>query len=382
MKKLFPIEIQENTIQSYFVKKYTTSKVIYWIILFIIIVFFSLLPFIYVDITSQSRGVMRSVNENNSIQSALYSEVTKIDLYENKHVEAGDTLIWLRTDELNEQLLRSGQRIQENEAFIVDLSNLVRGRLIANTPKYRTELAEYKAILAEKRLNLDKIQKEYTISKTLFDKKLESEFNHQQIENRLLTEKSQLNLISEQYRNRWEAERTRLKQDNDNIKSEIQQNKNRQSQYVITAPISGNIVQFIGLQEGNFLSPGQTIAQISSVDSLLLECFVAPSDIGYIRLGQSVKLQADAFNYQQWGLLNGEVVEVISDVVHVENQPFFRVRCALERDYLELDNGYKGVLKKGMTGTTRFFLTRRSLGQLLFDKINNWMNPKIMNNEH
>ncbi|WP_025069322.1 HlyD family secretion protein, partial [Bacteroides propionicifaciens] len=268
MKKLFPIEIQENTIQSYFVKKYTTSKVIYWIILFIIIVFFSLLPFIYADITSQSRVVMRSVNENNSIQSALYSEVTKIDLYENKHVEAGDTLIWLRTDELNEQLLRSGQRILENEAFIVDLSNLVRGRLIANTPKYRTELAEYKAILAEKKLNLDKIQKEYTISKTLFEKNLESEFNYQQIENRLLTEKSQLNLIEEQYRNRWETERTRLKQDNDNIKSEIQQNKNRQSQYVITAPISGNIVQFIGLQEGNFLSPGQTIAQISSVDSL------------------------------------------------------------------------------------------------------------------
>ena len=138
-------------------------------------------------------------------------------------------------------------------------------------------------------------------------------------------------------------------------------------------------VQFTGLQEGNFLSPGQTIAQISSADSLLLECFVAPSDIGYIRMGQDVKLQADAFNYQQWGLLNGEVIEVISDIVHVENQPFFRVRCKLERDYLELDNGYKGVLKKGMSGTTRFFLTKRSLGQLVFDKINDWMNPKIMN---
>lgn len=100
-------------------------------------------------------------------------------------------------------------------------------------------------------------------------------------------------------------------------------------------------------------------------------------DIGYIEKGQKVQVQADAYNYQQWGLLSGEVTEILPDIVEMNSQPYFRVRCTMNRNYLELSNGYKGYMKKGMTVTGRFHLTRRSLAQLLFDEIDNWMNPKI-----
>lgn len=41
---------------------------------------------------------------------------------------------------------------------------------------------------------------------------------------------------------------------------------------------------------------------------------------------------------------------------------------------------YTGV-KKGMTLTGRFMITKRSLLQLLYDKTDNWLNPKITENE-
>lgn len=110
----------------------------------------------------------------------------------------------------------------------------------------------------------------------------------------------------------------------------------------------------------------------------MVECYVAPADIGYIQTFQDVNFQLDAFNYQQWGLLHGKVTYILPDIVQINEQPFFRVRCLLDKHYLELPNGYRGNLKKGMTTTARFYLTRRSLWQLLFDKIDNWMNPKIM----
>jgi len=125
------------------------------------------------------------------------------------------------------------------------------------------------------------------------------------------------------------------------------------------------------------LIPGQPIASISNDSNLLVECYVSPSDIGYIKENQQAAFQLDAFNYNQWGLAHGIVREISRDVITMNNQPVFRVRCSLDTKYLQLKNGYKGDLKKGMTLTGRFYLTDRSLWQLLFDKVDNWMNPKL-----
>jgi HlyD family secretion protein len=70
------------------------------------------------------------------------------------------------------------------------------------------------------------------------------------------------------------------------------------------------------------------------------------------------------------------VIEIPTDVVMNNNQPVFQVRCSLDTSVLTLKNGYQGTLKKGMLLTGCFYLTNRSLCQLLFDKIDDWMNPK------
>jgi len=55
---------------------------------------------------------------------------------------------------------------------------------------------------------------------------------------------------------------------------------------------------------------------------------------------------------------------------------FFTVRCQLDRDYLSLKNGYKAQVGKGHTYTARFYLTDRTLWQLLFDRMDDWFNPR------
>ena len=133
-----------------------------------------------------------------------------------------------------------------------------------------------------------------------------------------------------------------------------------------------------GIQPGSFVSPGQKLAEISPEDKLIAECYVASSNIGYIKNGQTVRFQFDAFDYNQWGLLKGEVTKISEDVIVIDKQPVFKVRCKLPSTYLQLKNGQKGYLKKGMTLTGRFILTRRTLFQLLFDKVDDWLNPKMI----
>lgn len=376
---MFPIEIQEYTIQSHWVKRHTKSKIIYLIIIAVIFLTFCFLPFIKIDLTSQSRGLIRTPNENNAIQSAIYGQITQSDIYENKYVLEGDTLFCLKFDDIEEQERRLKQRIKENTSFVNDINNLLSGKR-PTTSKYAMELSQYRSTLQERGVIREQAKKEYDVSKKLYDKGVESQYDFNKVESNYKSTQSQYNSIREQTRSIWEAERTRLELENKDLNSNIQQLQDKKYQYFIIAPISGNIIQYTGLKTGNIVSPGQTLAQIVPQDNLIVESFITPSDIGYVKVGQKVKFQIDAFDYQQWGLLEGNVTEIISDAVQIDGIPFFRVRCSINRDYLELANGYKGYLVKGMTLTSRFYLTQRSLAQLLFDDINNWMNPKIIDN--
>ena len=131
------------------------------------------------------------------------------------------------------------------------------------------------------------------------------------------------------------------------------------------------------MQAGSFLVASQPIAHISPTDNLLVESTVSPNDIGLIKLNKKVKFQLDAFNYNQWGLLTGSVTAIDKNITIQENQAYFKVRCALDAKELKLKSGYKTQVSKGMTLTTRYTITNRSLFDLLFDKVEDWLNPKI-----
>jgi HlyD family secretion protein len=110
---------------------------------------------------------------------------------------------------------------------------------------------------------------------------------------------------------------------------------------------------------------------------MLVIAYVQPNDIGFIKKDMNVRLQVDAFNYNQWGMAMGRVIAVPQDIKIIDNKPVFEVRCSLNKDFLQLKSGYKGYLKKGMTLQARFIVTERSLWQLLYDKVDDWVNPNL-----
>ncbi len=78
-------------------------------------------------------------------------------------------------------------------------------------------------------------------------------------------------------------------------------------------------------------------------------------------------------------MLQGSVIDIDKNVTLLNDAAFFKVRCSLHIKELKLKNGYTTKVSKGMTLTTRYFITRRSLFDLLFDKVDDWFNPKILN---
>lgn len=379
MPQLFPPEIIENTVECYHARISTRSKAIYGLILVMILLVFVSLPLMQVDISSQSRGVIRSPYENTTIQSALYGEVISYRMLENKAVQKGDTLIILNSDRLNEQVALANRKMQENDLFISDIACLLSAKYNQLlTPKYRGEYYRYQAKLNEQQISVNYLRKELATQKSLAEQKVISNFDYLQSKNNYEKANEQLKALEQDYQSNWVAEQTTLNQQNNELASSIKQVEKEKQQYVILAPMSGALVQVAGFQKGNFISPGQNLAYISTNNVLLAECYIAPSDIGYIRQNQSVTFQFDAFNYRDWGMMHGKVSQMLNDVVLIDQKPMFRVRCTLDKNSLQLKNGYQGNIQKGLTFTARFKLNRRSLWQLLFDKVDNWLNPKII----
>lgn len=144
---------------------------------------------------------------------------------------------------------------------------------------------------------------------------------------------------------------------------------------IIKAPISGTLLNVKGIEKGSFIQNGMQLAAISPKSDLIVECYIHPIDIGLLKKESKVNFQISAFNYNQWGVVNGKIQEIGNDVEMINNTPMFKVLCSLDQNFLQLKNGFIGQLKKGMLVNARFELTERSLFDLLYDKIDDWLNP-------
>ncbi len=378
-KQIFPPEILNNTTEVYHTKIHTRSKVIYWIILCLILVLFASLILVKVDITMQSRGIVRSPMDNIVIQSGVYGEIIHYTLSENKTVKKGDTLLILRDEKLSEKQDLYRKKITKNLDFIADIDLLLHKKKPTHSFKYISEYNRYIAKIKGLQTTVNYNKQQLDIDTELKNKNVISTFEYLKTKNSYNNAIEQLDYLKKEFYNIWQTEHTNLLLENKELTSSIHQIEEEKQQYIITAPVSGKLLQVAGYNTGNFIVPAQQIAVISNNDSLIAECYVSPSDIAYIHLKQHVNFQFDAFNYREWGMLKGSVKEILHDVILIDKTPMFRVRFVLQDNTLQLKNGYKGNVKKGLSYTARFHLNRRTLWQLLFDKLDNWLNPKIIN---
>ncbi|WPO80245.1 HlyD family secretion protein [Flavobacterium sp. KACC 22761] len=374
---LDPINTLENLIR----KNKTKSFSIYLVIVLAILIFLGLLPLINIDISSQSRGIIRSKTDNVPVTTIVSGRVNWIALKNNIFVKKGDTLL-----KISKENLESDKRTQDilsnsTSSLLEDISNLLQNKTSQlETSTAREDLFKFQSGKKELQSKISQAQVNYDRNKILYDKDIIAKADFEKLEYELrLTKHSLQNYISQQ-KATWENQKRDLEERLKNLNGTVAKINVEANNYFVLAPISGTIENYSGVQNGSFINASQAVATISSADHLIVESNVAPNDIGLIKKNQKVKFQLDAFNYNQWGLLEGKVIDIDRNITMQGDQAFFKVRCSLDSKTLRLKSGYKTDVSKGMTLTTRYIVTRRSLFELLFDKIDDWLNPKQLPN--
>jgi multidrug resistance efflux pump len=381
---LIPFSVSGLCLESYFIKINSRSKIIYWIIICVIVFGIAILPFVFVDVSIQARGYFQAAIEKQTVSAPFQGKIVYTSIHNGKRVNKGDTLLIIDSEAIRARQSFLKQRIAENNAVTGDLEKLTGldsgedklPEIELITKRYQ---AEYANLRNQQTIQIQKYLKrksEHDRNQVLYDKEIIPQVDYENSLFVLESEKDNLNQVILYQESLWHSDLMSRRNDAISFLADLKQCREELNNRIVLATISGEIIQSSDLQVNSLVSPGQNLAEISPDGDLLATCFVRPSDIGLIHEKQKVRIQVDAFNYNEWGLLQGEIVDISDDMIMQDGSTaFFRIRCKPDRTFLSLKNGHRANIKKGMSLNSRIVVIRRSIFNLLFDKADKWFNP-------
>ncbi|MDR0746193.1 MAG: HlyD family secretion protein [Mediterranea sp.] len=375
---LLPPEWLENSIESYTYQQTTHSQRIYWIALIVVLAALISLPFIYVDISVQGSGVVRPIAEKTEIKAPVTELVDSVYIREGATVNKGDIILTFRTSNSDYKIAYQSNRLTDYESHLADLNYLAKGQKppVFSSPVRRQQYTYYIKRQAELSTSVAQAEREYYRNRSLFEKKVISEEEYDKYYYQYESRKNEQISFTESQLSSWQTDLNTYRNSRNEMSSSLKQEVKDKDLYVVQSPVSGTIDQFFGIYRGSSIQAGQLLAVVSPDSTLCFEVYVSPRNIGYIDLGMPVNVQVSSFNYNEWGTIGGRVREISSDfLADSQGNAYYKVKCDMEKDYLELKNGRKGKLKKGMTVSVHFMITRKSLFNLLYQQLDDWVNP-------
>lgn len=356
-----------------------SNKVVYAIILFFVCFIACLLPVIKTTISVKSIGLTRPLNERTEIKPVLSGIIDSLLVKEGDTVRQGQLLATIKDNHTLPKVILNQFELNQRLGFIHDLELLVSAKnytnLVLQTPLYRQQLSKFLFQLNDQQAAIKKVTREQEINNTLIKDKVIAPKEHFDKEIEAERLEAAFNAFKNEQLTTWQNDLQRYQLEVSQFTAQQQQIETEKRNHYLYAPVSGVVQNINTRYSGGFLSAGETLCIISPLSNLIGECYVSTRDVGLLKTGQQARFQVDAFDYNYFGILTGKIIAIDNDFSMVENKPVFKVRCSFDSTQLLLKNGYKGELKKGLTFQARFVVAERTLWQLLFDKVDDWLNP-------
>ncbi|QDZ39344.1 HlyD family type I secretion periplasmic adaptor subunit [Euhalothece natronophila Z-M001] len=143
-----------------------------------------------------------------------------------------------------------------------------------------------------------------------------------------------------------------------------------QQETVLVAPVSGTVLS-VNLQNvGQVVQPGETIAEIAPQEApLILDAILPVEEAGFIEEDMTVNIKFDAYPYQDYGVINGRVIDIAPNSRAEENiGSFYEVKIALEQNYIT-NNQRKIQFQPGQTANAEIIIRRRRIIDVIFDPL-------------
>jgi adhesin transport system membrane fusion protein len=379
------------------------------------------------DIVSMTTGEVIPSTQVKTIQHLEGGIVREILVREGGQVKQGDTLVILEPAASGADVGELSVRLNSLRGDIARLEALVKGLdkpvfpedLVAANPvivaqsqrrfttlrqRYRSEVAQQMQTASQRRLEINEIKtrirtgrsnlklvgEQISISEALLRDNLSNRFKHLD----LLKEASQLAGGIEQdqaglpradaalkgAQAGLESITSNFNEDNQRgldeaylnfaeLNQRVQKFQDSLTRTVVRSPVDGTVKTIYVFTIGGVLKPGDPVADIVPTgDRLIIEAKLPTQDIGYIHVGQKVKVNLASADAARFGALKGEVVQVSPDaLITPEGMPFYKVRIVTESDRFERGS-LKYALFPGMQVAANIQTGTRTVFEYLTDR--------------
>lgn len=136
----------------------------------------------------------------------------------------------------------------------------------------------------------------------------------------------------------------------------------------LTAPIDGRITQLAIHTVGGVVTEAQPLmVVVPDGVKLEVEAWVANQDIGFIFRGQAAQIKVETFNFQKYGYINAQVVEISADAVEDKDKGrVYRTTLQMDRDYVNVGD-QKVYLGPGMTVSAEIRTRKKRIIEFFLD---------------
>lgn len=374
------------------------------------------------SIQTEKGGVIKNINvkEGEKITKDQVIMTLDSEFYENKKKEFENQLNDYKAKKEGLLALNNGESTngENNGEALKNNSekNLYEGKIKEfdlNINKLDKESQENKDKIASNESNINKFNEEKTklegdLKKLENDKKQEpDEENQKKIESEINPLVIKISELTSKIKNTTD-ENTSLNKSIKSIEFELESIKNSKNMYAesfkrtnseslidvdkkieeltraldeatveiekceIKSSVDG-IIQNINVNNTKaVVAPGTVLAQVvSDLEELRVEAIISTKDIGFVKVGQKVEVKFDTFPFQQYGLVEGELMSLSADAVKVNEGVFgYRADIKLSKNSLEVDDAEVEFLP-GMTTVSEIVIGQRRIIDFFIPDIKN-----------
>ncbi len=184
-------------------------------------------------------------------------------------------------------------------------------------------------------------------------------------------EEQQYQLEAQQQLQQLRLQISQLQAKIDQTQTQLKAAQAKREQRVVTAPVTGLVSMLQVQHAGEVVQIGQPLAEISPQNAPLVMSALLPSrEAGLVKVGMPVQLKFDAFPYQSYGVVSGQVTRISPDAqAHSELGQVYQVEVAVDQAA-----NPRVLFKAGQTGTVEIVTRNRRIVDVLLDPIKQLQN--------
>ncbi|MCL9776817.1 HlyD family type I secretion periplasmic adaptor subunit [Vibrio methylphosphonaticus] len=202
---------------------------------------------------------------------------------------------------------------------------LIRKQLEIKQTLYREEMASYVDVLNMQVQESNMVREIENLDESLMNEDFQ-----------LIRLDKQLNDLIVNRNAEYQAQMIQSNKDLDIKKIQQPQHSDKVERLVVYSPVDGVVDKVHFNFRSAVIPPGESIADIAPLNNTLHgEAKIPRKEMGFVEVGQEVKLKFDTYNFAKYGFMAGTITSISRSSYEEEETEYYLAKITIKHDYLE-----------------------------------------------